>query len=268
MISALTCRASPGVAAVVRGYRERTGISAGKGVVVPLPGRPAQFLEVYLDMPYRVSIDGGAFDSAPEAVVVGPSSRHSARLLLAGPVAAFHVAFQPTGFHRLFGMAMAQLSDAAVATCDLGLKPLDELVSRVRQAPDFLSRVRVADDWLSHRLAWSRAAEPLDQVARLLRRTNGAPPVARMAARLDLSPRQLQRRFVDQVGLSPKLYARTVRFDAVLEARERDPDLTWTTLAHSFGYFDQAHLLRDAHAFTGMPPGALVPHAVAMSDSS
>jgi AraC-like DNA-binding protein len=268
VIAALACRASPAVAAVVRGYRERTGFSAGPGVVAPLPGRPAQFLEIYLDTPYRVSIDGGAFDAAPEAVVVGPSSRHSARLLIAGPVAAFHVAFQPTGFHRLFGMGMGELSDIAVGALDLGLKPLDELVGRIRQASDFPMRVQVADDWLAHRLAWSRAAEPLDHLARLVRRANGAPPISRMAARLDLSARQLQRRFIDQVGLTPKLYARTVRFDAVLEARERHPDLTWTTLAHRFGYFDQAHLLRDAHAFTGMPPGALVREAVAMSDSS
>ena len=268
MISALACRASPAVAAVVRGYRERTGFSAGPGLVVPLPGRPAQFLEVYLDTPYRVSIDGGAFDAAPEAVVVGPSSRHSARLLLAGPVAAFHVAFQPTGFQRLFGVGMAPLSDVAVATGDLGLKPLDALVDGIRQASDFPSRVQAADHWLAHRLAWARAAEPLDHVARLIRRANGAPQVARMAERLDLSPRQLQRRFIDRVGLTPKLYARTVRFDSVLEARERRPDLTWTALAHRFGYFDQAHLLRDAHAFIGMPPSALVSEAEAMSDSS
>lgn len=170
--------------------------------------------------------------------------------------------------HRLFGVGMGQLSDVAAATDDLELKPLTELVDRIRQASDFRSRVKVADDWLAHRLAWARAAEPLDHVARLIRRAKGAPPVAKMAARLDLSPRQLQRRFIDQVGLTPKLYARTVRFDAVLDARERNPHLTWTTLAHRFGYFDQAHLLRDAHAFTGMPPSALVPDTVAMSVSS
>lgn len=268
VITALACRPSPGVRAVVRGYRERTGFSHGPGVVMPLPGRPAQFLEIYLDTPYRVSIDGGAFAAAPEAVIVGPSSRHSARLLLAGPIAAFHVAFQPTGFHRLFGIEMAPLSDVATATEDLGLKALDDLVGRVRQASDFSSRVRVADDWLARRLAWARAAEPLDHIARLVRRAKGAPSVATLAARLDLSPRQLQRKFVDRVGLPPKLYARTVRFDAVLAARERTPALTWTALAHNFGYFDQAHLLRDAHAFTGLAPSALVREAVLMSDSS
>lgn len=268
MITALACRSSFLTRPVVRGYRERTGYSAGSGVIVPLPGRPAQFLEIYLDTPYRVSVDGGEFAATPDAVVVGPSSRHSARLLLAGPVAAFHIAFQPTGFHRLFGVGMGELSNVATSTHDFGLRPLNDLVDRVRRAGDFGTRIQVADEWISHRLAWMRPDEPLDHVARLIRRAGVSPSVSGLAARLDMSTRQLQRRFAEQVGLSPKLYARTVRFEAVLEARDRSPDLTWTALAHRFGYFDQAHLLRDAHAFTGLPPSALVSETQAMSDFS
>lgn len=268
MITALACRSSPLTHPVVRGYRERSGVSEGSGIIVPLPGRPAQFLEIYLDTPYRVSIDGGEFAATPEAVVVGPSSRHSARLLLAGPVAAFHIAFQPTGFHRLFGVGMGQLSDVATSTHDFSLRPLNDLVDRVRCASDFGTRVQVADEWISHRLAWMRPDEPLDHVARLIRRAGVSPSVSGLAARLDMSTRQLQRRFAEQVGLSPKLYARTVRFEAVMEARERSPDLTWTSLAHRFGYFDQAHLLRDAHAFTGLPPSAFVSETAAMSEIS
>lgn len=268
MIVLRALRPSPGVAAVVRGYRERVGTSEGPGVVVPLPGRPAQFLEIYLDTPYRVSTDGGAFTTAPEAVLVGASSRHSARLWVQGPVATFHIGFQPTGFHRLFGLGMDQVVDIGAPADSLGLKPLDDLVARVRRARDFEARVRVADDWIAHRLAWSRAAGPIDHLARLIRRAGAAPQVADMAARVGLSPRQLQRRFIEQVGLAPKLYARTVRFDAVLDARERRPGATWTELAHRYGYFDQAHLLRDAHAFTGAAPGALMREETLMSDPS
>jgi len=261
-------RSVVGVAAVVRGYREREGESAGPGVILPLPGRPAQFLEIYLDTPYRVSIDGGGFASAPEAVIVGPSSRHSTRLWLSGRVATFHVAFQPTGFQRLFGLNMGLLADQAVPAETLGLKPLDDLIDRIRLGRDFETRARIADDWIAHRLASARAAEPIDHIARLIRRAGGSLPVADMAARAGLSPRQLQRRFVEQVGLSPKLYARTVRFEAVLASRDRQPDQTWTALAHRHGYFDQAHLLRDAHAFTGVSPTALIHEIRPMSDPS
>lgn len=256
------------MAAVVRDYRERAGVSDGPGVIVPLPGRPAQFLEVYLDDPYRVSLDGGVFEAAPEAVVVGPSSRHSARLWVQGPVLTFHVAFQPGGFHRLFGVGMDALADRAVPVEDFGSAPLRDLTDRIRQARDFESRARVADDWIGRRLEQARAGDAIDRMARLIRRTDGAPSVGRMAERAGLSPRQFQRRFVEQVGLAPKLFARTVRFEAVLNARERDPGLSWTELAHRFGYFDQAHLLRDAQTFTGTSPGRHAPEAAVMSDSS
>lgn len=268
MIVQRTRQASSAVAAVVRGYRERSGHSGGSGVVVPLPGRPAQFLEIYLDTPYRVSVDGGAFTAAPDAVVVGPSSRHSTRLWVAGGIATFHIGFQPTGFHRLFGLRMDQIADRGAPTDSLGLRPLDDLVAQIRRGPDFETRAAIADAWIAQRLAWTRPVERVDRVARLIRRAGGAPPVAEMAARAGLSSRQFQRRFVEQVGLSPKLYARTVRFDAVMQARERRPGLSWTELAHRYGYFDQAHLLRDAHAFTGASPTALIREADLMSDPS
>lgn len=253
MIAVRQARADPSVAAVVRGYRERTGDSPGPGVIVPLPGRPAQFLEIYLDDPYRVSTDGGDFERAPEAVVVGASSRHSARLWVQGRIAAFHIAFQPTGFHRLFGVPMDALADRGTPVQDLGLRPLDDLVDVVRRQRDFDGRIAASHAWIARRLAWSRAGGPVDHVARLIRRGRIAPPVAEMARRTGLSPRQLQRIFVGQVGLAPKLYARTVRFEAVMDARERDADASWAALAHRFGYFDQSHLLRDARLFTGMP---------------
>ena len=257
MISVRQQRARPAIAAVVRGFRERQGDSPGPGVIVPLPGRPAQFLEIYLHDPYRVSTDGGAFEHAPEAVIVGPSSRHSTRLWVQGRISAFHIAFQPTGFHRLFGVPMHRLADSGVPVADLGIKALTDLVDLVRRQGDFAGRVSAAEDWLAQRLAWARGTGPLDEVARLIRRARTAPPVADMARRAGLSPRQFQRAFADQVGLPPKIYTRTLRFEAVLDAREQRPDASWADLAQQFGYFDQSHLLRDARAFTGGPLGAV-----------
>lgn len=250
-------RASPAVAAVVRGFRERQGNCPGPGTIVPLPGRPAQFLEIYLDDPYRVSTDGGDFERAPEAVVVGASSRHSARLLVEGRIAAFHIAFQPTGFHRLFAVPMHQLADQGVPVEAFGSRALEQLVDVVRLQADFEGRVAAAQAWIGRRLAEVRRGGPVDQVARLIRRARVAPSVAEMAERVGIAPRQLQRTFIDQVGLAPKLYARTVRFEAVLDAREHDPNASWAALAQQFGYFDQSHLLRDARQFMGGPLGAM-----------
>ena len=58
--------------------------------------------------------------------------------------------------------------------------------------------------------------------------------------------------------MTPKLFARTIRFDRALIARRNAPGRPWTDIIHELGYFDQAHFIRECRAFTGLPPGRLV----------
>ncbi len=51
-------------------------------------------------------------------------------------------------------------------------------------------------------------------------------------------------------GLNPKVYARAVRFNAMLKARKSQPQTTWTELAHAAGYADQAHFVRECRELT------------------
>src|SRR6185295_20383896 len=86
----------------------------------------------------------------------------------------------------------------------------------------------------------------------LIRRSHGRITVDALASRCNLSGRQLERRFLDDVGLPPKRLARIVRFQralAVLSARERGADL-----AFRLGYADQAHFIRDFREFAGHTP--------------
>jgi AraC-like DNA-binding protein len=73
-----------------------------------------------------------------------------------------------------------------------------------------------------------------------------------------LSARHFQRCFATQVGLPPKLYARTIRFDAALAAHRREPARSWTEIAHEAGYFDQAHFIRECHALVSAAPSQFV----------
>jgi len=39
--------------------------------------------------------------------------------------------------------------------------------------------------------------------------------------------------------------------------RENFPALSWTSIAHECGYFDQMHFIRDFKQFAGMLPGII-----------
>lgn len=73
--------------------------------------------------------------------------------------------------------------------------------------------------------------------------------------RVYISQCQIERLFHNQVGFSPKKYARLMR---VASARDtlKTPDIKNTAeVAYSAGFFDQAHLIRDFKTVVGLSPG-------------
>ena len=60
--------------------------------------------------------------------------------------------------------------------------------------------------------------------------------------------------FREQVGLTPKLFARIQRFNALIARVENGLAVNWAELAADCGYFDQAHLIRDFRQFAGVTP--------------
>ena len=85
-----------------------------------------------------------------------------------------------------------------------------------------------------------------------------APRIGELAARFGVTPRTLERRLVDAVGLAPKPLHRVLRFRRALRALERTPRGKWSEAAVRSGYFDQAHLIRDFRRFAGMPPSEFI----------
>ena len=81
--------------------------------------------------------------------------------------------------------------------------------------------------------------------------------VSDIAEELGVSPRQLHRRFVAEVGGSPKRLERLARFARAWRQAVMGPPLTWADLALANGYADQSHLVREFHTFGTRPPAHL-----------
>ena len=83
-----------------------------------------------------------------------------------------------------------------------------------------------------------------------------------LAAHCCLSLRQFERRFKQLMGVSPKVFARLLRFealrDALIEAWRQEAVLCLADLAYHSGYQDQAHLIHEFKTWTGYTPGAFL----------
>jgi AraC-like DNA-binding protein len=89
--------------------------------------------------------------------------------------------------------------------------------------------------------------------ARLIQRSSGILPVRDIARWLGCSERHLRRTLVAAVGLSPKQYARIVRFRHAMHLvmRTRQP---LAGIAADLGYTDQSHMTREFTVVAGRTP--------------
>jgi AraC-like DNA-binding protein len=244
----------PALRGVVQSFGERRGTLGAAVLSWPLTARPHQIIDIYLGDPFRIRIEGGPLLTSPETVVVGPQGSRRIQIYVSGDVHIFNVLLQPAALNRLIGIDMTSLVNEGLAAYDVLGKRAVGLNDTVRSAPDFASRVAAAERWFGNLVENSGPADGIDLASRLLLTTRGRVRIDSLIEKSGLSARHFQRRFTTQIGLSPKLYARTIRFDAALMAHRKDPTRSWTELVHEAGYFDQAHFIRDCHALVGAAP--------------
>ena len=88
----------------------------------------------------------------------------------------------------------------------------------------------------------------------------GAPSQTRIGAlsrELNISERQLRRRFEQAVGYGPKTFGRVLRFRAFLSLVE-EHGYSLAAAASEAGYADQAHLTRECNDLAGLSPAELI----------
>lgn len=96
---------------------------------------------------------------------------------------------------------------------------------------------------------------PIRIAGEALYASKGQIRMSELAACCHLSVSQFERRFRQLTGVSPKMFARLVRFEAVRNTLFCDPTRRPLDLVYEFGYTDQAHFIHDFKAFSDRTPG-------------
>lgn len=175
----------------------------------------------------------------------------------AGQASIMGVQFKPGGAAPFLGVAAGELRDTDLSLDLLWGARAGELRERLRDAgaPEVKFHI-LAQSLVAHR-ARPRARRPV--VVAALREFHGGPhmrPVSAVAADSGLSARRFIQLFEAEVGLTPKVYCRIRRFQRLLRYLSKGPQRTGADLAAACGYCDQAHLIHDFRAFSGLTPTA------------
>ncbi|MGH2851639.1 MAG: helix-turn-helix domain-containing protein [Solirubrobacteraceae bacterium] len=251
-----------GLVARYDGYRQQ-GVAPARHL-----GLPSPFMTVIVTLHEPLEI-------ARHVDPARPASRYDALVggLHATPVVVAHDGAQsgiqlrvgPLASRSLFGCPAGELASLDVAAADV-LGPLaGELHERLAVADRWQERFAILDAALSARAAPDRGAPAaIAHAWRLLLASGGRTSVAVIAHEVGWSERHFANRFRQEIGLTPKLAARVIRFDRARQALQADHRSSGRAeiarAAADAGYFDQSHLDRDFTEFATLSPSRWLAH--------
>lgn len=155
----------------------------------------------------------------------------------------------------LIGTPLAEFRDTTLTLADLkhrALLDLEDELADLSAVSDIAARL---DRFFLTRLDIAPGIDSdVDWLLRHIRAHRGALSIMRWSRHHRLDARSLERRFCAWTGMTPKRYARVIRFKHSYQQwlnPRRD-----TCDAHLDGYYDQSHFDREFRYFTGVTPRA------------
>jgi AraC-like DNA-binding protein len=198
--------------------------------------------------------NGARFVVAPHTSVVFGIASRSAIGEHCGRFDGLEVVLAPWMAFTLFGTAMCELADAMVDLSELRGRQADEVLHLLAETPDWSERFTVLDAALAE---WAAAGPPpsrsLVRAWHQLVRAPGLTPITSLADEVGWSQRQLESRFQEQVGVTPKTASRVLRLQRALRLLVSD-GASAARVAATVGYNDQSHFSRECKSMTNCSP--------------
>lgn len=202
--------------------------------------------------PFYTWQDGTRF-LQPRSFAISMMRKHVA-IESSGRIGFVSVRCFPWGGYHFFTEPIANFLDRTIP-CERLWCDTDRLMAELCAAAGAEERVARVQRFLRAHLALCKRDEPaVDDAVKLIRQSKGRLGIQEVCARTGFSRKQLGRKMMASVGVTPKIFSRVTRFLDVCSRLDALDKATLSRLPHDCGFHDQAHFIREFKAFSGFTP--------------
>ncbi|TMN33668.1 response regulator transcription factor [Pseudoalteromonas sp. S2755] len=176
-----------------------------------------------------------------------------------GYVQTFAASFFPYAFSHFISEPIKNLKNQETSIYELFKHDeATKLESDIIQARNTSQRIEILEAFLLHKLSDPQRIEHIVKTTvDIIFAQNGDISVNAITKSNLNNRRQLERKFLDLVGISPKHLSKLVRLQSALTLLiNREDNLT--NIAYKSNYYDQSHFIKDFKALTGVSPRAFL----------
>lgn len=194
------------------------------------------------------------------AAVSGVRSQHV--VVQAGRMAsAMGVVFRPGGARGFFASPASDFFDRAVSLDAVWRSEVPHLRERLLEPVTPQAKFQALETMLLALLRTRSERQiglhpSVRYALQQFRKTSHIATVMNVAKEAGLSRRRFSQLFDEQVGMTPKMYCRLMRFRAVVAQVASGRKVDWADVALAGGFYDQAHLSHEFRRFSGLSPSS------------
>lgn len=174
-------------------------------------------------------------------------------IFIHGSIDSIGIRFHPTGICKLFAVDMHDLSSANEDP-DILRGELGNIQVRLAELNNHSARLLLIEKWLLEKCYQRNPNPSLIQhfVPQLLKPNTQLDELIKNQA---ISRRQLERKFQQEIGLSPSQLKQLHRIKRARETISQNPARPLTEVAQDCGFYDQSHFIHQFQKITGQTPG-------------
>ena len=222
----------------------------------PCPPKPEQCI-VFCPRGAIINIIAGdkTIFIQPRSVLVGQATRRVDWRSLSNEILFITVVFKPGALHRLTGIPFNLLTNRVIDLESIYFRKASELNDSLNGSDSYKAMIDLIEAFLLVLIARPKLNyRPSDRVFELIAQNKYKFSLEFLSREACWSPRQFERKSLDYIGISPKLFSRIGRFNQshLLSLQELRPD--WLGVALYCGYEDYQHLVKDYKLFTCNTP--------------
>lgn len=162
----------------------------------------------------------------------------------------------PFVINSFFNLKAQDINDDCYDLLKLEAFDVGKTIGLLNAETQIEKRVTLISDLL-YRIFEARREEldyKIQQAIQLIINYNGNLNINALIETLKINERTFERRFITQVGISPKQFSRIIQFQSSLnQLADKDYDKL-TDIVYNNGFADQSHFIRVFKAFTGKTP--------------
>jgi AraC-like DNA-binding protein len=190
----------------------------------------------------------------PQQCIIG-QIKNFGEIIESGNEGMVAVVFYPDGLSPFIKVPLLEFTGLIV---DLELvvgKAIKEIQQKICEVDSNEKRISLIEHFLLNQLKTKENQCYNDiRYAVTQMQLNNKISILKLASEINMSKRNFERKFLENVGLTPVFFNRIVRFQKAIKLINKQNKLSFTELAYMSGYYDQSHFIRDFKQFYGQPP--------------